>query len=122
MILPVSVPSHCALMEPAAGHLASELDKIEIRAPKVPVIHNVDARPRTDPQAIRTALVQQLHRPVRWVDVIRAMTADGLALVIEPGPGKVLSGLGKRIERDANFLPVFDPESLAKALNAALEM
>ena len=122
IILPVSVPSHCALMAPAAEQLAEVLQAVTIRAPKVPVIHNVDARPHSDPQAIRSALVQQLHRPVRWVEVIRAMTADGLALFIEPGPGKVLSGLGKRIERDASFLPVFDPESLNRALQSALEI
>jgi len=122
LILPVSVPSHCALMIPAAEQLAEVLEAVTIQAPKIPVIHNVDARPHSEPQAIRAALVQQLHRPVRWVEVVRAMTTDGLALFIEPGPGKVLSGLGKRIEREANFLPVFDPESLAKALHSALEI
>ncbi len=122
LILPVSVPSHCALMIPAAEQLAEVLDAVTIHAPKIPVIHNVDARPHSEPQAIRAALVQQLYRPVRWVEVVRAMTADGLALFIEPGPGKVLSGLGKRIEREANFLPVFDPELLAKALHSALEL
>jgi [acyl-carrier-protein] S-malonyltransferase len=109
-------------MTPAAERLAEVLQAVTIRAPKVPVIHNVDARAHSEPEAIRTALVHQLHRPVRWVEVIRAMTADGLTLFIEPGPGKVLSGLGKRIERDASFLPVFDPESLAKALQSAMEI
>jgi len=122
LILPVSVPSHCALMIPAAEQLAEVLETVTIQAPKIPVIHNVDAHPHSDPQAIRAALVQQLHRPVRWVEVVRTMTADGLALFIEPGPGKVLSGLGKRIEQEANFLPVFDPESFAKALHSALEI
>ncbi len=114
--LPVSVPSHCALMEPAAQRLAEELARVEIRMPSVPVLHNVDVAGADSVEALREKLVQQLHSPVRWVETIQAMAGRGVEKIIEAGPGKVLTGLGRRIDKNLQFLPVFDPASLEKAL------
>jgi [acyl-carrier-protein] S-malonyltransferase len=116
VVLPVSVPSHCALMRPAAERLAERLAGLAIRAPMVPVVHNVDARPRSEPQAIREALTDQLYRPVRWVECVRAMGAAGARTFVEAGPGKVLTGLQRRILADAPALAVLDPDSLQAAL------
>lgn len=96
MPLAVSVPSHCALMRPAAEKLAAALAGVKIDAPAIPVLHNVDAQPRQDAEAIRQALVEQLYKPVRWVDCMAAMDAQGVTQVAECGPGKVLVGLCKR--------------------------
>lgn len=116
LLLPVSVPSHCALMRSAAEKLATLLEDVAIQAPQIPVINNVDVAMPTDPAAIRSALVRQLHNPVRWVETIQKMAADGVDRLIECGPGKVLVGLNKRIERNMGAQAVFDSESLAAAL------
>ncbi len=116
--LPVSVPSHCSLMEPAAQQLAAQLSGIPLRAPSIPVIHNVDALPHDDPDAIREALAAQLHRPVRWVECVRAMHAQGVTTLVEAGPGKVLAGLTKRIEKSLAAIPVQSAEDLDKAIAA----
>ena len=118
VMLPVSVPSHCALMKPAAERLAEILEDIPVQAPAIPVINNVDVEMPTDPDAIRDALVRQLDHPVRWVETIRCMQAEGVDTLIESGPGKVLVGLNKRIERRMPALPVYDPDTLAAALEA----
>ncbi len=118
LLLPVSVPSHCALMKPAAEQLAAALEEVKLSAPKVPVIHNVDVSTHDDVAAIRRALVEQLHNPVRWVETIEALKARGIGKVVECGPGKVLAGLNKRIDRSMTALPVFDTASLEKALEA----
>lgn len=114
--LPVSVPSHCALMRPAAERLAEALEAVTLRLPEPPVLHNVDVSAAADEAALRDKLVRQLHSPVRWVETIQAMAAQGVAKVVEAGPGKVLTGLGKRIDKSLSHLPVFDPASLDKAL------
>jgi len=116
LLLPVSVPSHCALMQPAAEKLATVLEEVAIQPPQIPVINNVDVAMPTDPAAIRSALVRQLHSPVRWVETIQKMAADGVDRLIECGPGKVLVGLNKRIERNMAAQAVFDTDSLAAAL------
>jgi [acyl-carrier-protein] S-malonyltransferase len=116
LLLPVSVPSHCALMQPAAEKLATLLEDVAIQAPQIPVINNVDVAMPTDAAAIRSALVRQLHNPVRWVETIQKMAAEGVDRLIECGPGKVLMGLNKRIERNMGAQAVFDSESLAAAL------
>jgi [acyl-carrier-protein] S-malonyltransferase len=115
--LPVSVPSHCVLMAPAAERLAARLDTVEIRPPAIPVIHNTDARTHDQPQEIRRALAVQLQQPVLWTDCVRAMTAAGVDVVVEAGPGKVLAGLNRRIDRRLGSFPVFDPSTLEKALD-----
>ncbi|WP_456406553.1 ACP S-malonyltransferase [Thiolapillus sp.] len=118
LLLPVSVPSHCALMAPAAEQLSAMLETVEIKPPEIPVLHNVDVSVSDSAEAIREKLVQQLYRPVRWVEIIQAMKKQGMEQLIEPGPGKVLTGLGKRIEKTLTFLPVADPVSLEKALES----
>ena len=118
LILPVSVPSHCALMHPAALRMAERLAQVDFRAPRIPVIHNAHVQGETDPQAIRAALVRQIEAPVRWVETIQKIAADGVHKLVECGPGKVLAGLNKRIDKTTQTLPVYDPESLTQALAA----
>lgn len=98
VMLPVSVPSHCELMLPAARQLETLLQTIPIKTPQIPIIHNVDVAMHSDPDDIRQALVKQLYCPVRWVETIQRMAKEGVQQVIECGPGKVLSGLVKRID------------------------
>ncbi|KPV40142.1 malonyl CoA-ACP transacylase [Thiohalorhabdus denitrificans] len=117
--LPVSIPSHCPLMQPAAERLAQRLQEVELRAPAVPVVNNVDVAAPEDPEAIRDALVRQLANPVRWTATIGHMRDSGVARVMEMGPGKVLCGLNKRIDRRMPCLPVTDEESLNQALEQA---
>lgn len=115
--LPVSVPSHCRLMSDAAARLGERLAETPVTPPGITVIHNVDAAPRATADGIRTALTEQLHRPVRWVDTIRTMTGQGVSRVVEMGPGKVLSGLNKRIDKGLASACVQDPETLRQALD-----
>ena len=116
VLLPVSVPSHCALMMPAAEKLATRLADINILTPSIPVINNVDVASADNTDAIKDALVRQLHNPVRWVETIQSMASQGVNNLIECGPGKVLVGLNKRIARDMTALPVIDSETLNAAL------
>ncbi|MFB1486176.1 MULTISPECIES: ACP S-malonyltransferase [unclassified Thiocapsa] len=118
MTLPVSVPSHCSLMRPAADRLAERLAAIEIRIPEVAVLHNACVQSAADSALLRDQLVQQLYRPVRWVETVRAVAAEGFRIAIECGPGKVLTSLNKRIDDNLTTLPVFDPKSLEAALEA----
>lgn len=110
--LPVSVPSHCALMKPAADKLAVALEEIEFSTPSIPVINNADVVAETDPSAIKDALVRQLYGPVRWTEGCEKMANDGVELLLEMGPGKVLTGLAKRIDKRLNAAAVNDPASL----------
>ena len=114
--LPVSVPSHCALMKPAAEKLAEQLAAITISAPTIPVINNADVATVSDADAIRDALVRQLYSPVRWVESVQKMAQDGVDTLVECGPGKVLVGLNKRIEKSMNAMAVLDAATLEKAL------
>jgi len=116
--LPVSVPSHCALMKPAAEKLAGRLAQVEVKTPSIPVIHNVTVATASNPDDIRNLLTQQLYSPVRWVETIQLMSESEKEsqCVIEAGPGKVLAGLCKRIDRAVTGLAVFDPASLEKAM------
>lgn len=114
--LPVSVPSHCALMKPAAEKLLAALAAIPVQAPAVPVIHNADVASHGDPAAIRDALARQLYSPVRWVESMQAMAAQGVTRIAECGPGKVLAGLNKRILADVPTLALADAAALAEAL------
>ena len=118
MPLPVSVPSHCRLMAPVSEQLAAVLAEIEIRAPGIPVFHNVDAALRHEPTRIRAALAEQVRRPVRWVECVRAMQATGVRTLVEAGPGRVLSGLARRIDRAIAAYPADDPDTLGSALTA----
>ncbi|MDY4315470.1 ACP S-malonyltransferase [Pectobacterium actinidiae] len=114
--LPVSVPSHCALMEPAAKKLAVALESVTFNSPVIPVVNNVDARIETAPEAIRDALVRQLHCPVRWTDCVEFMASQGIESLLEVGPGKVLTGLTKRIVDTLTAAAVNDPASLSAAI------
>ena len=116
VLLPVSVPSHCALMKSAADKLKVELEGVDIVSPSIPVIHNVSADVCSEAGAIRDNLVAQLYNPVRWVETINTMHESGVARFVECGPGKVLAGLNKRIVRRAPVVPL---ESLS-AMNELL--
>ena len=120
VLLPVSVPSHCALMKPAAERLAALLQTIVIKSPAVPVLHNADVQTYNDASKICDALVRQLHSPVRWTETVRAMTNAKVKTLVECGPGKVLAGLNKRIDRDMAVVPVYDSVTLAEALAIAI--
>ncbi|ENF3459829.1 ACP S-malonyltransferase [Yersinia enterocolitica] len=114
--LPVSVPSHCALMKPAADKLAVALEEIEFQAPLSPVVNNVDVKTEVSPEAIRSALVRQLYNPVRWTESVEFIAAEGVELLLEVGPGKVLTGLTKRIVDTLAAAPVNDVATLTSAL------
>lgn len=114
--LPVSVPSHCALMKPAADKLAVALQNITFSAPAFPVINNVDVKAETAPDAIRDALVRQLYSPVRWTGAVEFMAAQGIGHLLEVGPGKVLTGLAKRIVDTLTAEAINDTASLSAAL------
>ncbi len=118
LILPVSVPSHCALMHPAAEKMAARLQTVEIHPPAIPVIHNAHVTAESDPAAIRHALVRQTESPVRWVESIQYMIGAGIDRIVECGPGRVLTGLIKRTDKHCRTLPVYDDNSLQQALNA----
>jgi [acyl-carrier-protein] S-malonyltransferase len=119
MALPVSVPSHCALMRPAADKLAEQLQSTKFFAPELPVINNVDVSAESDPDSIRGALVRQLHSPVRWSETVRALAADGVSTLYECGPGKVLCGLTKRIDRGLDAKPLENDAAFQNALTGA---
>ena len=116
LLLPVSVPSHCRLMQPAAQQFAEHLAAISIKTPGVPVLHNVDVVAHEQPNAIREALAAQLFNPVRWVETIRAMHGAGVTTILEMGPGKVLAGLTKRIDKSMRGIPVQTAGDIKKAL------
>lgn len=112
--LPVSAPFHSSLMKPAAERLKARLVEIGVAAPQLPVVNNIDVAVTSDPAAIRDALYRQAFGPVRWVEVVQALRARGLSHIIECGPGKVLAGMVKRIDGEAQSATVFDPASLAE--------
>ena len=110
--LAVSVPSHCALMKPAADQLSVSLESITLKAPVVAVLNNVDVKAETDATAIRNALVRQLYSPVRWTETVEKMAQNGVEVLVEVGPGKVLNGLAKRIVDSLQAVSVNDVKSL----------
>ena len=118
MPLPVSAPFHSSLMQPAADKLEGFLKNVAFASPAVPVMNNVDVRTETDPDKIRNALVRQAASPVRWVEIIRAMAAQGVTHVVECGPGRVLAGLVKRIDPKLQGIAAADRTSLEAALAA----
>jgi [acyl-carrier-protein] S-malonyltransferase len=121
--LPVSVPSHSRLMLDAAERLAQRLAGVEVRMPDVPAVYTVDVQVHSSPDGIRRALEEQLHKPVRWSETVRAMLASGVTTIVECGPGKVLTALNRRIERrpDLRMLAIEDPDGLQAALAACRE-
>lgn len=117
VLLPMSIPSHCSLMKPAAERMHSLLETISFQVPIIPILHNVDIQPHPDTSSIREVLAQQLYRPVRWVETIRTFTSAGVSHVIECGPGKVLTGLTKRIDTKLNNLSLADSETLRRTID-----
>ncbi|MBE0546451.1 MAG: ACP S-malonyltransferase, partial [Rubrivivax sp.] len=115
LLLAVSAPFHSSLMQPAAEALRERLRGVDMRAPHIPVVNNVDVAAPTDPDAIRDALYRQASAPVRWVEVVQALRARGVTHVLECGPGKVLSGLVKRIDSEMVSMTLLDPASLNEA-------
>jgi len=114
--LPVSVPSHCALMRPAAERLADYLKSVEVSKPAIPVLQNADVASFDDPGAIKAALVKQLHSPVRWVETMQSMAQQGIQAAVECGPGKVLVGLNKRIVSDMKQIALIDKVAIESAI------
>ncbi|WP_257295317.1 ACP S-malonyltransferase [Endozoicomonas sp. YOMI1] len=117
--LPVSVPSHCALMKPAAERLQKALDGIELIEPEIPVVQNVSANVCSDPAQLKANLVAQLYSPVRWVESVETMMAAGVERFAECGPGKVLAGLNKRIARRAPIATLESADAMAQMLAEA---
>jgi len=113
--LPVSAPFHSSLMKPAAEKLKAILAATPFAAPQIKVVNNIDVAIETDADRIRDALYRQAFGPVRWVECVQAIKAQGVTMVLECGPGKVLAGMVKRIDADMTGLPMFDPASLALA-------
>ena len=118
LLLPVSVPSHCSLMNPAAEKLEERLAGINISAPTIPVYNNVDVQAENDPDTIRKALKRQLYSPVRWVDIINTFAAQDVERIVECGPGKVLVGLNKRINKQMTGQSTIDVDNLKKAIES----
>jgi len=116
VMLPVSVPSHCALMRPAALRLQERLQTVRIEAPAIPVVHNTDVCSHGNPAEIARVLSEQLFKPVRWVEVIRRLCREGIDAVVECGPGRILAGLCKRIEPGLKTFITDTPKDLENAL------
>jgi [acyl-carrier-protein] S-malonyltransferase len=123
VLLPVSVPSHSRLMVGAAEQLAARLAGVELRLPTVPAVYTVDVRTHSSPDGIRQSLKEQLYKPVRWAETVRAMIASGCTTFVECGPGKVLTSLNRRIERkpELKMLALEDGASITAALAVCRE-
>jgi len=117
LLLPVSVPSHCALMKPAADKLASYLQNVQFSTPTVQVLQNADVIAYQDAEKIKDALVRQLYSPVRWVETVQTLREQGITQAFECGPGKVLAGLAKRIVDDFNCVAIINNDALTEAKN-----
>ena len=113
--LKVSAPFHCGLMAPAAGVVASELERVDLRAPSIPVVANVDAAPNSEAARAKELLIRQIDGPVRWEETVRFLASSGVTHALEIGPGKVLAGLVKRIAKDIKVLSVGDCASIDAA-------
>ncbi|WP_237056607.1 ACP S-malonyltransferase [Microbulbifer sediminum] len=121
MPLPVSAPFHTELMRPAAEKLAPKIEQTEFHVPEIPVVHNVHARREMDPAAIKALMVEQIYSPVRWTACVQAMATDGVEQLVECGPGKVLAGLAKRIDRSLTAMNIETPVQLSEAALATAE-
>lgn len=119
VMLPMSAPSHCSLMRPAAEKLSAALAKIEIRTPRIPVVQNATVAATSNPDDIRKVLTQQVASPVRWIETINLFSTNGVATVVELGPGKVLTGLNGRITPSLQCMSAHDASSMQAALAAA---
>jgi [acyl-carrier-protein] S-malonyltransferase len=113
VLLPMSIPSHCSLMRPAAEKMQKRLESVSFDKPAIPLLHNADVKRHADSDAIKQILVRQLFSPVRWTETIRSVAAAGIPLVVECGPGKVLSGLNKRLDANLRTLALSDGAALS---------
>jgi [acyl-carrier-protein] S-malonyltransferase len=116
--LPVSVPSHCDLMQPASERMRERLQQVDLTMPRIPVLHNVNVEVATDIDQLRDLLARQISQPVRWVETIQRMAGDGVTTVVECGPGKVLCGLNRRIERNMNCIALLSSADIETARQA----
>jgi [acyl-carrier-protein] S-malonyltransferase len=116
--LPVSAPFHCALMKPAEDRLAPELRALAVQGPRVPIVANADAEPKRTAAAVIDALIAQVSSPVRWEDVVRRLASEGVTTYVEVGPGAVLSGLVRKIHREARVVNFATPDDLATVESA----
>jgi [acyl-carrier-protein] S-malonyltransferase len=116
IMLPVSAPFHSSLLGPAADRLAGYLANVTVAAPRIPVLNNVDVAVLNEPEAIKDSLARQARSPVRWVEIVRAMSQAGLTDIVECGPGKVLAGLARRIDPRLQGHAITDPQSLAQTM------
>ena len=116
--LPVSVPSHCRLMQPAAEKLAAALNEVDVQPPRIRVIHNADVAAYNDVAQIKDALVRQLYSPVRWTETVQLLVRDGITQSAECGPGKVLAGLAKRIDKEAACTALVSQSSVEEFIAA----
>lgn len=117
VLLPMSIPSHCSLMKPAAEKMQQLLEQISLKSPIIPVLHNADVQPHSDAATIRAVLARQLYSPVRWTETIRTFVSAGMDHIIECGPGKVLTGLTKRIDGKLKGLALTDSNSLRQTID-----
>ncbi|BBL34987.1 malonyl CoA-acyl carrier protein transacylase [Nitrosomonas stercoris] len=117
VILPMSIPSHCSLMQPAAEKFMLALEETVIQSPKIPVLHNVDVQQHPTAAAIRNILARQLYSPVRWTETIQAMVVSGVQHIVECGPGKVLTGLTRRIDKSLNNVVLNNSDAFSKAMD-----
>lgn len=118
LLLPMSVPSHCSLMQPAAERMREQLASVAVRPASFPVLHNADVKAAATADEVKDALVRQLVQPVRWVDTVRALEVAGATHIVECGPGKVLAGLNKRIAPQVQNITLADAAALSEALSA----
>ncbi|PTN11544.1 ACP S-malonyltransferase [Nitrosomonas aestuarii] len=116
VILPMSIPSHCRLMKPAAEKMRQQFAQTILQMPEIPVVHNVDAQVHDDIDSIKEILARQLFSPVHWVDTIRAFAADDITHIAECGPGNILTGLNKRIDRNLQYLSFTNSDAIREAL------
>jgi len=116
VLLPMSIPSHCCLMEPAAEKMRQQLSATPLQKPDIPVLHNVDVKSQPDADSIKDILARQLFSPVRWVDTIHQLATDGVTHIVECGPGNILTGLDKRIERGLQHLSLSNSEAIKTTL------
>lgn len=118
LMLPLSVPVHCALLKPIAMEFMETLKRYTLKLPKIPIIHNIDNAPKTSIKAIQTALIEQIYHPVNWVKCIQSMTSNNAEnILVECGPGKVLFGLNRRIHKEAQHFTLFDDSSIKQFIH-----